>query len=78
MTPQTLTATAAGNVKAAMQTAGENPHSLALKAGIARPTLLRRLDGVTPFTVDELDRIALTLGVTAASFLANNRDEAAA
>lgn len=50
-------------VVAAMKDAGESRLSLAEKAGIARPTLNRSLDGHRPFNTDELDQIAKALGV---------------
>lgn len=49
-------------VEAAMQEAGESRLGLAEKAGIARPTLNRSLDGHRPFNTDELDNIAKALG----------------
>jgi hypothetical protein len=48
-----------------MEATGENPNSLAMKAGVPRVTLLRKLDCAAAFNVDELDAIADVLGTTA-------------
>lgn len=68
MVTPTLTETVARNVVQAMHLNGENPNSLARGARIPRVTLLRRLDGTTPFKVDELGRIARHLNTTADQF----------
>ena len=44
--------------------AGETQLSIAEVTGIPRTTLMRRLSGVTPFTVAELAAIASALGCT--------------
>lgn len=59
----------ARRVTAALEAAGETAATIAPKALIPRPTLLRRLAGVSPFNVDELDRIAAALGVSATDLL---------
>ena len=51
------------NVAAAMRAKHVGQLALADKAGIPQATLVRRLTGTSPFTVDELDRIAGALDV---------------
>lgn len=70
VTPPT-TRTVAERVRAAMETAGKNPKSLAEDAGIPRTTLIRRLTGNSSFTLNEIDALAPQLGVTAAELLAD-------
>lgn len=59
----------AGRVRSAMEAKGENPNSLAMKTGIPRVTLLRKLSGTSAFNVDELDALAEALGVAASSLV---------
>lgn len=68
MVTLSLTETVARNVAHAIVLAGENPTSIARATGIPRVTLLRRLQGASPFTVSELDRIAAAVGATADRF----------
>ncbi|MCV7205271.1 helix-turn-helix transcriptional regulator [Mycolicibacterium peregrinum] len=49
-----------------------NQQALADSVGIARSTMSRKMLGASEFTVDELDRIARALGVTAGDLLAND------
>lgn len=74
VTPPT-TLTVAERVRSAMVEKGLTPKGLADDAGIPRTTLNRRLTGKSSFTLNELDAIAPSLGVTAADLLA---DEVAA
>jgi len=53
----------ARRVVSAMEAAGQSKSGLARSAGFSKATLLRRLAGQTPFTVEELVRIADALGV---------------
>lgn len=46
-----------------MEAAGQSRNGLARSAGLSKATLLRRLAGRTPFTVEELERIADALDV---------------
>ena len=50
--------------------AGRSPSWLCCVTGIPRVTLDRRLSGRTPFTLNELDRIAEALSIPTASLLA--------
>lgn len=52
-----------------METKGENPNSLATKAGIPRVTLLRKLAASSPFNVDELEAISGVLEVPASELV---------
>lgn len=53
----------AQRVVSAMEAAGQSRNGLAKSAGLSKATLLRRLAGRTPFTVEELERIADALDV---------------
>lgn len=53
----------AQRVVSAMEAAGQSRNELARRAGLSKTTLLRRLAGRTPFTVEELVRIAEALDV---------------
>jgi predicted transcriptional regulator len=64
MVTLTRTATVAENVSTAIKEAGSNPHSIADTTGIPYQTLLRRLRGITPFNIRELDLIANAIGKT--------------
>lgn len=59
-------AEAVGN---AMHAAGETRLSLSEKSGIPRTTLIRRLNGHSAFTVDELEVIGRVLDVDPVLFL---------
>lgn len=48
---------------------GISVKSLATNAGMSRHTLGRRLDGTSPFKVDELAAIARVLGVPTATLI---------
>lgn len=48
-----------------MEATGENPNSLAMKSGVPRVTILRKLDCAAAFNIDELDAMATVLGTTA-------------
>lgn len=56
-------------VNLALESAGKSQLSASEQTGIPRTTLLRRLSGVSPFTVDELQRIADLLGVPVHSLI---------
>lgn len=58
-----ITQGTAAAVASAMVTAGRTQVALSDATGIPRTTLLRRLGGLSPFTVDELQRIADALNV---------------
>lgn len=70
VTPPT-TETVARRVVTAMEATGRNPKSLADDARLPRTTLLRRLAGISPFNLNELDALAPHLGVTVAELLAD-------
>ncbi|MHC6175420.1 helix-turn-helix domain-containing protein [Glutamicibacter sp. X7] len=53
----------AQKVSKAIEVHGEKPTRVALKAGIARNTFMRKLNGGTEFGVYELVRIAAAIGV---------------
>lgn len=65
----TRTEQVAAAVEAARTSAGIGKDRLAEQAGIPQTTLKRRLSGASPFTVEELERIAQTLGVEIGSLL---------
>ena len=58
-----FTTDVAANVRRAISDKGETQLSVSESTGIPRTTLIRRLDGVNPFTVAELRSIATMLGV---------------
>ena len=64
-----VTQTVADAVETARLASGVSKKALAETAHIPRPTLNRRLAGVTAFTVDELERISVALGVPFTSLL---------
>lgn len=66
------TAQVAAKVVAARVAADLSEVALAEATNIPRSTLKRRLDGASPFTVEELDSIATVLGVPFASLLEDN------
>lgn len=57
-------------VQAAVSEKGVTSYTLAQQAGIPRTTLDRRLAGVDPFKLDELERIAAALDVPVESLAA--------
>lgn len=59
----TRTEQVAAAVEAARTSAGIGKDRLADQSGIPQTTLKRRLAGVSPFTVAELDAVASVLGV---------------
>lgn len=63
VTPSSYSVLVAENVQVAMLSAGFSQASLAETTGIPRVTLIRRLQGVTAFTVAELDAIAKALSI---------------
>lgn len=71
----TRTATAQ-KVAEAIKAAGETTLGIARKTHIPRTTLLRRLDGVTPFNLDELYAIATTLKVPVVDLMVTDEDAA--
>lgn len=72
----TSTSAVARTVRETMERAGESVKHLAEVTLIPRSTLLRRLAGVSPFTIPELERIAAHFDTTVAEILADS--EAAA
>lgn len=64
-----ITRETAGLVQAALDAAGRTPLAASEHTGIPRTTLLRRLTGASPFTVAELERIALLLDVPVHSLI---------
>jgi hypothetical protein len=63
MTGRALTQTVAENIRTAMLRKGFNPTSLARQAGMARTTLVLRLDGHEPFNVDQIEKVTAVLGI---------------
>jgi transcriptional regulator with XRE-family HTH domain len=57
-------------VSDAMAERGQSQRAVSLATGIPRPTLTRRLNAHSSFTVAELERIAAFLDVEVADFLA--------
>lgn len=69
MSTPTPTAVIAARVRAARDRAGLSSLDLADYLGMPLPTLYRRLSGVTPFRVAELQEIAGYLGVPVTELL---------
>lgn len=65
----TPTAQTGRNVRAEMARAGVSQIDLAERVGLSQSGLSKRLRGVVPFDVNELDSIATALGVPAVSLL---------
>lgn len=65
---QTTTAWIAGQVRAILAQRRLTGRWLAEQMGMPPTTFSRRLNGVLPFTVDELTAVARVLGVPATSF----------
>ena len=61
MNTPSLATQVAQRVQAGMEAAGVSQVRLSEATGIARPTLIRRLQGHTAFTVNEMALIALAL-----------------
>lgn len=74
--PLTYSARVAATVSEAIEAQGQTVRGVANSAGIPRATLIRRLSGVTPFTVAELDAIASVLDVPVSTFLGDDSDAA--
>lgn len=60
---------AAGSIRALLAEQGDTVVHLAQDTGIPISNLNRRLKGLSPFTVDELELIASYLGVSPAALL---------
>jgi len=60
----TLTATVAARVRDAIDSAGITHVGLSESTGIPRTTLIRRLNGFAPFTLEELEAVAHVLGTS--------------
>ena len=65
----TPTAQTGRNVRAEMARAGVSQIDLAERVGLSQSGLSKRLRGVVPFDVNELDAIATALGVPVVSLL---------
>lgn len=65
----TPTAQTGRNVRAEMARAGVSQIDLAERVGLSQSGLSKRLRGVVPFDVNELDSIATALGVPVVSLL---------
>lgn len=61
----TFTASIASAVRAELGRQGKKFRELTVPLGLSRPTISGRLNGHTPFTADELDKVAGFLGITA-------------
>ena len=72
-----LTARTAMAVEAAIDAAGQSQLGVSDATGIPRTTLIRRLRGLSPFTIAELEAIAEVLGVTVSDLLSNAEQERA-
>ncbi|WP_243061199.1 helix-turn-helix transcriptional regulator [Nocardioides sp. SR21] len=66
----TFTRRTAIAVQAAIEAAGQTQLGVAEESGIPRTTLIRRLRGLSAFTVAELEAIAAVLGTTVSNLLA--------
>lgn len=64
-------------VKTTAAKRGTSLRSLAEQSDITWPTFVRRLAGVSPFTVVEFDRVARVLGATAGEIIAEIEGRAA-
>lgn len=72
-----VTAEAAKWVRATIATRGITVEKLAAGSHIARPTLIRRLEGVQPFRLDEIELIARFLNVKVSEITAAAEEAAA-
>ena len=61
----TFSASIAAAVLAELGRQGKKRTDLTIPLGLSRPTVSGRLNGHTPFTADELDKVASFLGITA-------------
>lgn len=68
-TGHAVTLDLAGEIRAHLGRQGHSQRWLSAQTGIGVPGLSKRLHGKTPFTVDELLRVAAALGVTIATLL---------
>lgn len=59
-----ITKATAARVSAAIESAGETVLGISQLTRIPRTTLIRRLDGLTPFTIAELAAIATALDIS--------------
>jgi predicted transcriptional regulator len=64
-------------VKKAIDDSGESHNAIAKAASVPYATLDRKLKGVTPFNVSELNRIARATGKTPGEFLPDDPEAAA-
>jgi transcriptional regulator with XRE-family HTH domain len=67
----------ADHVFALVKSSGRSVLSVANNIGMSDDTLMRRLRGINPFTVDELDAVADDLGTTTAEIMRAVEDTAA-
>lgn len=72
-----ITSHTAQKVAAAIEGAGETTLGIASKTHIPRTTLLRRLEGLSAFKIDELGLIANALGVPVCSLIGSEGEDAA-
>ena len=68
----------AAEVRAELARQNKTRASLSQATGISVDTLRRRLDGVRPFYMDELDSITLFLGIPLVEFVARTESTEAA
>lgn len=68
-TPTTTTQRVAANVRAELAARRISGSRLAQTLGITRTTMYRRLAGMSPWPIDDLEPIAEFLGVTVESLL---------
>lgn len=64
-----LTRCIAAAVRAAMRARGVRQVDVALALGLSQPAVSARLNGRTPFTLADLERLADLLGVTVSELL---------
>lgn len=64
-TKDTFSTSIASAVRAELGRQGKKLTDLTAPLGLSRPTISGRLNGHTPFTADELDKVASFLGITA-------------
>lgn len=67
----------AARVRQAIEDAGESWAGAADRTGIPRETLRRRLNDIHPFTIDELEIVAVGLGLEPDAFTDKSRWEGA-
>ena len=66
----------AAEIRAELARQNKSKASLAQAAGISPDTLRRRLNGVYPFAIEEVDAICFFLGIPIAEFVARARADA--